>query len=273
MNITILYIIIALLSTFIVILTILYRKEKKASCIDKQKLYFYNIALSQDDFTSKLNSSAYGIAKRLNISECTFINKKNEIVASTIVDFQEQIKLQNTVSTIDKSKVQILFNEDHPLDYAQNRSVHYFMYLPLINESDYVGGLIIENDKPLKPNHEKTIFDTLIPSCQIFAFTLYSSGLYLSANRDALTGASNRTALSKLTLDTNSNYTFAMADIDFFKKINDSYGHDAGDYCLKQFVANVSKHLRPSDYLFRLGGEEFLIIFKDTLSGPVKNFV
>ena len=59
--------------------------------------------------------------------------------------------------------------------------------------------------------------------------------------------------------------TFMMVDIDYFKQYNDTYGHIAGDHTL-QIVANVIKSCfrRPSDFVFRLGGEEFGILLLDT---------
>ena len=59
--------------------------------------------------------------------------------------------------------------------------------------------------------------------------------------------------------------TLAIADIDFFKKYNDHYGHPAGDEILATVARVLKKVLnRPNDYLFRLGGEEFGILFANT---------
>ncbi len=53
-----------------------------------------------------------------------------------------------------------------------------------------------------------------------------------------------------------------MLDIDYFKKINDTYGHDAGDMILKQFSEVLRKSIRKSDVVIRWGGEEFLVVLK-----------
>ena len=55
-----------------------------------------------------------------------------------------------------------------------------------------------------------------------------------------------------------------ISDIDFFKKINDTYGHDAGDNVLRQFAARIRRNTRGIDLACRFGGEEFVIIMPDT---------
>ena len=55
-----------------------------------------------------------------------------------------------------------------------------------------------------------------------------------------------------------------LLDIDFFKRVNDSYGHDAGDQILKSFAARIRRVVRSSDLVCRLGGEEFGILMPDT---------
>ena len=54
-----------------------------------------------------------------------------------------------------------------------------------------------------------------------------------------------------------------MFDIDFFKKVNDTYGHEAGDEILKYVSAKIKSHLSKDDYIIRWGGEEFIIILVD----------
>ncbi len=87
------------------------------------------------------------------------------------------------------------------------------------------------------------------------------------AARDDLTGIYNRRYIyEKLPVDlvsasvSNRSLAVAMTDIDYFKSVNDTYGHLAGDYVLKSFAEIISKHLRrKSDWVARYGGEEFLI--------------
>jgi two-component system, cell cycle response regulator len=87
------------------------------------------------------------------------------------------------------------------------------------------------------------------------------------ANRDALTGAFNRHLLDTMSarlvddaLNKASNLSIVILDIDHFKRINDTHGHDAGDAVLKRFTELVQRQLRSSDAFFRLGGEEFVAV-------------
>ena len=87
------------------------------------------------------------------------------------------------------------------------------------------------------------------------------------ASKDPLTGALNRQKLNQLYFNqleiafaTSETFVLAMCDLDNFKKINDNYGHVAGDEVLKNFVKISKKILRSSDMLIRYGGEEFIFI-------------
>ena len=84
---------------------------------------------------------------------------------------------------------------------------------------------------------------------------------------DHLTGLLNRHGVTEY-LDQRKSDDRQMAmlviDIDFFKKINDSFGHDVGDQVLRKISAIIRSHLRPEDQAGRWGGEEFVIILPDT---------
>ncbi|OPY62367.1 MAG: Response regulator PleD [Pelotomaculum sp. PtaU1.Bin065] len=84
--------------------------------------------------------------------------------------------------------------------------------------------------------------------------------LYRKAYLDELTGIPTRRALMEELMKIGGKYTIAMLDIDFFKKFNDTYGHDVGDNALK-FVAAMMKNVTGGGKIYRYGGEEFTIIF------------
>ena len=89
--------------------------------------------------------------------------------------------------------------------------------------------------------------------------------------RDGLTGLLNHTAiieqLGREIVRSNRLKTplsFAMVDVDFFKKVNDTYGHAAGDRVLKSLARLLKQRLRGTDIVGRYGGEEFAVIMTDT---------
>ena len=62
----------------------------------------------------------------------------------------------------------------------------------------------------------------------------------------------------------NNNLTLVMFDIDYFKKVNDTYGHQCGDYILKQVAKAALQTFRQTDTVYRVGGEEFMVILTET---------
>ncbi|MDO9481823.1 MAG: diguanylate cyclase [Hydrogenophaga sp.] len=91
------------------------------------------------------------------------------------------------------------------------------------------------------------------------------------ANTDALTGCANRRHfMHALNQEFHRSSRYGVdfcvlsADIDHFKRVNDTYGHAAGDEVLRHFVATIQSHLRGTDLLGRLGGEEFSILLPQT---------
>ncbi len=84
---------------------------------------------------------------------------------------------------------------------------------------------------------------------------------------DPLTGSYSRKKLKSLLLQgmkncrqQNKYFAMLLLDIDFFKKINDSYGHEAGDAVLRAFAMAVRQQLRKNQYCVRWGGEEFIVL-------------
>ncbi|WP_149710593.1 diguanylate cyclase [Campylobacter concisus] len=89
------------------------------------------------------------------------------------------------------------------------------------------------------------------------------------ANRDFLTGVYNRRFFYsdveeyvQVAEETNEPYAFAMIDVDYFKKINDKYGHDGGDRVLKSIAKILNDNTKGSDIVARFGGEEFCVVLK-----------
>jgi len=85
----------------------------------------------------------------------------------------------------------------------------------------------------------------------------------IQAAADSLTGLANRRALEQVVRQLGAqrqSYAFVMADLDQFKKLNDTYGHGAGDNALRLFADVLRRILRAEDHPARWGGEEFAIV-------------
>jgi diguanylate cyclase (GGDEF)-like protein len=95
--------------------------------------------------------------------------------------------------------------------------------------------------------------------------------IQLIATRDELTGTANRRSIIQTMRNemlrserTTAPLLVAMLDIDYFKRINDGHGHQAGDLALQAFTKAVQASIRGTDTLARWGGEEFLILLNDS---------
>ncbi len=89
----------------------------------------------------------------------------------------------------------------------------------------------------------------------------------LQATTDGLTGLLNRRSLdarARAMLLEHRPFSIARGDLDNFKDLNDTFGHEAGDRALRIFARSLKRHLRPDDIASRYGGEEFVGLLPDT---------
>jgi diguanylate cyclase len=158
-----------------------------------------------------------------------------------------------------------------------------------------LAALFLLTDKPISLPHETylerfatmTVFILTIGRCMFIGIfssamreSLYKSGLALKeANRrieelaelDDLTGSLNRRCIMSFLDDeiaraarANIRCSIALIDLDWFKRINDTYGHPTGDEVLRTFAITVFANIRGVDRFGRYGGEEFLLVLPDT---------
>ncbi len=107
----------------------------------------------------------------------------------------------------------------------------------------------------------------------------YHEEIYQLATHDPLTGLFNRRQFSDLLaaetargMRREPKTVLAFIDVDHFKQINDRYGHAEGDGVLKQLTEILRSHVRASDVLARIGGEEFAVLMSDTTLDQAKLF-
>ncbi|MDH5735377.1 MAG: diguanylate cyclase, partial [Gammaproteobacteria bacterium] len=132
----------------------------------------------------------------------------------------------------------------------------------------------IELDKTLL-NHKRDLENQVMERTK--ELQIKTEKMIILANQDPLTGLSNRRKFSELLEQEYNRFTrhnvpfcIIMIDIDFFKKINDQYGHDIGDQVLIRFSQTIKNSIRKTDEIARWGGEEFIILAIETNDINVK---
>ncbi len=106
------------------------------------------------------------------------------------------------------------------------------------------------------------------------ALGMHRQDLDRLALTDSLTGLLNRRALEEIltrelarTSRSNRSLTVLLVDIDRFKEVNDTWGHQAGDQVIRHVASALHSSLRPGDALSRFGGEEFVVLLRDATPG------
>jgi len=141
--------------------------------------------------------------------------------------------------------------------------------------SGRVGGVlqIVLSDEELKlyPDIEQTASIYLNEAAPVIEARQLMKSLKDTSMRDPMTGLYNRRfledyieVLAANTIRQNATLGVMMCDVDFFKQVNDNYGHDVGDQVIKELAELLKKTIRTSDLAIRFGGEEFLVLLPDT---------
>ncbi|MCU0821232.1 MAG: GGDEF domain-containing protein [Spirochaetes bacterium] len=134
-----------------------------------------------------------------------------------------------------------------------------------INDEKVIGEKLLSNQDKIK------IGSTILKFLQGDIESLFLDNLREKINVDKLTGAYNKQyfeehlqKLFSLARRYNKPLSLILFDIDDFKKINDTFGHSAGDYILSQLGKIISQRIRNTDIFARVGGEEFGILCQET---------
>lgn len=220
-----------------------------------------------------------------------FFNAKGKVIFSTIESeigtfntkpyFEDALAKGDLYTTTTYKKVKVTAP---PSFFAE-------VYVPIIEEGVFIGVLEVYydlNQRKEKTDHlvKNTIIMFIFSSFAsimliiVMSFILdqlrktqtgYQENLFNLASQDGLTKLCNRKNMDfrieqaiQKHKESNINYSLIMFDIDHFKHVNDTYGHQAGDDVLVQLAKIISDRLRESDIVGRYGGEEFIVLLPNT---------
>jgi len=239
------------------------RLKDKERLLNNEKEYVQNVLDLQDNMIAVTNGTQI---QKVNKSILDFFHKK------TLLEVQKLIGCICT--TFEKEDG--FFN----LSLINNNELWVEKVLQDLDEKKDV---IVKIKNHLDESYIFTIKAVKFHEYYILTFTDITSisnqskEFEYGANYDGLTQIYNRKAFERLANEKIDRYKylddkfiFVMLDIDFFKKVNDTYGHQVGDEVLKQLVNVVKSHIRDEDIFARIGGEEFILILDTDISKGFK---
>ena len=193
-------------------------------------------------------------------------------IASSVIKSGREVMLNDS---------EILFTENVSLQSTAGGSRPRSVICCPLKLSDSITGVIVVQSDRSGAYSEKNL-ETVKALASYVAIALNNSRqsdelkakaeeLELASRTDALTGLYNRRHVlekieeERIRFQRNTRpFSIVICDIDFFKKVNDVYGHDCGDAVLKSLASLMNKHIRKQDCLARWGGEEFLLLLPET---------
>ena len=162
----------------------------------------------------------------------------------------------------------------HAFLFPEQEALGSVALLPLIRQNQLIGSLNLGSRNPSRFNGQiGTLF--LEHMAAVVSACIENARLHehikLVGLHDALTGVNNRRFFDQRlgeevsrAIRAGSALSCLFIDLDFFKRVNDLHGHQAGDAALKQVANLLEERLRQNDVLARYGGEEFIILLADT---------
>ncbi len=237
---------------------------------------------------------------KLQEKEQMLIQEKEYI--QSILDLQDNmIVITNETNVLDSNRAMLDFYNVKSLKEFQERDR--CICNTFVQEDGYFSLDLVENEKNwvnkvLELSQENDILVKIYQNERYYIFTIKAMvfhKLYIvtltditkmseltnsyqhEANYDSLTQIYNRNMLHRLmdkkifqTEDDKSTFVLIMMDIDFFKKVNDTYGHLVGDDVLINISQLIKKYTRSSDIFARWGGEEFILVLDTDLTKGVE---
>ncbi|HHL2826212.1 TPA: diguanylate cyclase [Citrobacter murliniae] len=206
------------------------------------------------------------------------VNVERERQIRSFTDWENQF-IYNIATGLPSAEIVFLSNSDFGMWFS-HKGKHILGNSNLLAEME---SLIVEiddrltqtlsNQQPTEAQRMSLLQDVrqLSAKMHFLLASMFEALVKQENGKDSLTQLLNRRFIPtimrreiSLALHSRKPFTLAMLDIDYFKQINDRYGHNTGDITLKNVAAIIYEHIRSSDYVFRYGGEEFMILLVES---------
>ncbi len=243
---------------------------KKTIELDKEKEHIYNrlIHLFEDKFNMK-NFAFYEVNHIQKHRKLIHITSSNP---NQLISFCSDLSINNAHECRAFRTNSDVLSSDFPqlCEQCENKHVKYICIPFQINDKSSLVLSISTYDQ-----NEYSIFNNKIPTIKNYfeaAKPVIESKILLeilkdSSLKDGLTGLYNRRFLDEFVEKISAQsardkveYGVLMVDIDYFKMVNDTHGHDVGDMVIKRLSELLNQSIRDADLAIRFGGEEFLVL-------------
>ena len=205
-----------------------------------------------------------------------FIDKQGKVTLRGVsYDGYENIHrvsglMQLATKILTSPSCSVSYEHEGKKQYLNSRLVEEFNWYLIVTQQEDEAELRIQNTLMINLG-VSLVISIVIIILVYFIIAGYQQQLEAMATTDKLTGVANRQVfdvLFKQAYSQSKRSKMALAaimlDIDYFKQVNDSYGHPTGDVVLKTLAQTIRHTIRESDILFRWGGEEFFIILPES---------
>lgn len=281
---------------------LLYDSNLEKMRINKEiaQAYFYLVANTRFDLSRSLEENLHNtllsfqkiskspyvalIVKNINDEESYDLDLADSVnipgIEFTDEDFlADESVISNIIDSIDKNKTNYQYQENS--DIGNLKGIRNIIYTPISLHPDVKGVLVQAHDSAYKSNiHNFNL--SLIVAYHIYT-ALTNENLYRQAkseaNLDGLTGIYNKKYLeNNMQKIFNNSYNYGnnlaciFIDVDYFKTVNDTYGHNIGDKLLKSIASILKENIRKSDFLFRYGGDEFVVLLNSANEEKLKQY-
>ncbi len=215
---------------------------------------------------ARQETSVLGLAAWSGEDDNWMVNTRHLEITSN--DLDTALSLGSTIS-----RFHVIPLSQWPLPIPHPPNVTHLLATPIAHGSHPIGYLLILPNtlSPIPDLKDLRALEILVEQIgPVVASGLHLEQANLQTLQDPLTGIANRRALDQFlrgacaqAKKTGEPLSFAMLDVDDFKRVNDHHGHQIGDVVLEEIAAILQANLRTKDFLARYGGEEFSIVLPD----------